>query len=96
MPRPRLTVPDIEDFVPDTHRYPFAPLEALLPPRPPFGPRPGEDYWKTVLKVTTGHVSAFRKRGLNWQQADDLAIRIGLHPSLIWPDWFERGLFGGE
>lgn len=27
-----------------------------------------------------------------WWRADALAIRIGTHPSAIWPDWWQKAL----
>lgn len=29
----------------------------------------------------------WRRNGITTQQADQLAVRIGSHPALIWPDW---------
>jgi lambda repressor-like predicted transcriptional regulator len=30
------------------------------------------------------------RRWLPWPLADTLAIALGTHPSLLWPDWFGR------
>lgn len=39
------------------------------------------------LGVTHDVVQQYRKRGLSWVQADELACRVGLHPVLVWPQW---------
>lgn len=48
-----------------------------------------------ALGVSRGVVRAWRY-GRNymipWWRADRLAIRIGTHPSAIWPDWWQKAM----
>jgi hypothetical protein len=30
----------------------------------------------------------YRRHGLTERQADELAVRVGLHPGNVWRDWF--------
>jgi hypothetical protein len=41
------------------------------------------------LGTTHGQVSKWRQRGLPPGPADRVAVAIGLHPALVWPDWLE-------
>jgi hypothetical protein len=84
--------------VPDRHHYPFANLEALLPEAPSgVGDYvAGRHYWQDTLGVFPQQVTKWRSRGLSWRTADKLACHIGIHPGLIWPDWFERGFMDGR
>jgi hypothetical protein len=42
-----------------------------------------------VLDVNRQRVHRWTKTGLTANQADAVAIVFGLHPCLIWPNWFE-------
>ncbi len=42
-----------------------------------------------ALGVELATVRAAVHRGLSEYHADRWAIRLGFHPSLIWPDWFD-------
>jgi hypothetical protein len=42
-----------------------------------------------ALGVSVRTVHHWRVRGLNEQQADHIACRLGYHPSLIWPEWWD-------
>jgi|GEM_PF-5269812 len=39
-----------------------------------------------ALNVNTRNVQRWRHRGIQWWTADRLAVHLGTHPSLIWPD----------
>lgn len=44
-----------------------------------------------ALGVHSRQVYRWRAGGLSWQKADELAVRIGLHPFDVWGrDWWER------
>lgn len=59
------------------HRYPLHELEALIG-------------WPTAYELaeevdaTVAAVNAWKIRGLSHRQADELAIRFGWHPALVW------------
>jgi hypothetical protein len=40
--------------------------------------------------VSKAAVSKWRERGLSCVQADELAVRLGLHPCELWPDWLDE------
>jgi hypothetical protein len=42
-----------------------------------------------VLDVNRQRVHRWTRTGLTANQADAIAIMFGLHPCLIWPNWFE-------
>lgn len=58
-------------------RYDFAPLDELLVNRD----------ISRALKISSGYLAQYRSEGLSTLQADRFAIRLGLHPSEIWPSW---------
>ena len=39
------------------------------------------------LRVAPNTVYRWQRNKLMWQSADDAAIRLGVHPCAIWPDW---------
>lgn len=41
------------------------------------------------LHVDRQTVYRWRKDGLSIYQADMVAVRLGLHPILIWPEWLD-------
>lgn len=41
-----------------------------------------------VLRVSTRQVCRFLHEGLDDVQADRAAIAIGLHPGIVWPEWW--------
>lgn len=41
------------------------------------------------LGVCESQPSKWQRRGLTTAAADRAAIRLGLHPSLLWPEWWE-------
>jgi hypothetical protein len=45
-----------------------------------------------VLDIPFTRIAAHRKRGLSVALADELAVRANLHPSLVWPSWFDDAL----
>ncbi len=61
--------------------YPFEPLERLL------GVRDHQEE-ASRLGVTRRQLYRFLDEGLTERFADHLAVRLGLHPALIWPEWF--------
>jgi lambda repressor-like predicted transcriptional regulator len=40
------------------------------------------------LGVSVRSLYRWMKDGLSWQRADEVAVRLGVHPANIWPDWF--------
>ena len=59
-------------------RYPFAVLEEYL----------GDRDVARALKISGRYLDRARSEGLSVEQADRYAIRLGLHPSCLWPSWF--------
>ena len=49
-----------------------------------------------VLGVKPSTIERWRSSvcNLEFQRADEMAIRIGLHPCEIWDNWFEEALCG--
>lgn len=76
-----------------TRRFPFAPLEPLIEAR--WAPSPNV---QTISIVGKAHsvlgfdrnlIYRWIKDGLSIDAADRVAVQLGLHPSVIWPDWFQ-------
>lgn len=42
-----------------------------------------------VLGVNRRSVARWRRGGMPEPTADRAAVELGLHPSLVWPDWWE-------
>ena len=42
-----------------------------------------------VLDVTRRRVLTWRARGVSFYDADEIAVRLGQHPSALWPDWWQ-------
>lgn len=61
--------------------WPWAPLEAVLGGSASMISR--------QLGTSARAVYAWRRKGLRDDQADELAIRVGLHPGQVWADWFD-------
>lgn len=82
-------------------RLPFEPLEAYAEQR--FGGRVvasdrdcatwTEASALVVLAEVVGvgrtAVWKWRHNGLSVEQADRIAVRLGLHPSCLWPEWYK-------
>lgn len=65
-------------------RYPLHELEALLG-------WPIHADMAEACGVTPVAVAGWRRRGLSWPQADELACRFGYHPAEVWgADWAEH------
>lgn len=45
-----------------------------------------------LLDVDQSQIYVWKREGLRWVVADELAIRAGFHPSEIWPEWVPDGL----
>ena len=80
-------------------RLPFGPLEDYANTRfavdehgdtGGFGPLPPLTGRRLAeaLGVSPNTVITARRGGLSWQYADTLAVRLGLHPCALWPEWF--------
>lgn len=39
--------------------------------------------------VNASAVTRWKERGLSLAQADDIAVRLGLHPMEVWPDFYD-------
>jgi len=63
---------------PNDRRYPVAPLLAVLAER-----ADGD-------RILTQHHRCAAAGGLTELTADRLAVRLGLHPAVIWPEWFSH------
>ena len=77
---PASTVPPVERGEP----RPFA-LEALERAIGPLSTRA----MAQVLRASVSTVQSLRSTGLTVWQADRAACRFGLHPSEVWPDWWD-------
>lgn len=63
-------------------RLPLGPLERLVKPR-------NDDELALALGASRRSVTRWRQRGIDWWIADVLATAIGLHPSWVWPQWWD-------
>ncbi len=69
-------------LVPTEERYPLQPLLAALG-------------CQTINQARHRHglqLWEYAERGLTEDHADRLAIRLGLHPAMVWPTWIDNGL----
>lgn len=66
-------------------RWPLSPLVAVVG---------GDTDVEIAARLGTDRVAIarWRARGIPEYTADKLAVRHGVHPSHIWPDWFDRAL----
>lgn len=64
-------------------RYPFAPLAALC--------EPGRSLAKWI-DTTPERIATAEACGLPFDLADRWAVRVGRHPSEVWPSWFDDAL----
>lgn len=78
-------------------RYPLEPLEGLaqLVADEPDSIRGGQAsggftraMLARMLDVDPTYISRWRRAGLTWATADEVAIRLGLHPGEVWPEWW--------
>ena len=58
-------------------KLPFGPLDVVLGEQ-------SERATAALLGVAPRTVTRWRLDGLTWAQADELAVRIGLHPLEVW------------
>lgn len=67
--------------------FPAAPLYAFVPPG---NQSHGHNNvaLAAALDLPIKTVRQWQFRGLCTLHADQVAVRLGLHPSIIWPDWF--------
>ena len=42
-----------------------------------------------ITGMSRSTLYGYRRHGLSVWQADDIAVNLGVHPSAIWPDWYE-------
>lgn len=61
-----------------------------------FPPHATAEVIAEVLGVRPATIERWRCSvcNLEFQRADEMAIRIGLHPCEIWDNWFEEALCG--
>jgi hypothetical protein len=56
----------------------------------------GEPSWvgrlALALGVNRGEVHRWMRNGVTTVTADKLAVRLGLHPALVWPEWADSAL----
>lgn len=81
---PRCTI-DHRPRCPDTRTWPIAPLLDVLSAAQRVN-------LPDALGVSAGFLSQIEGGGLPDRTADRVAIRLGLHPCMIWPDWFDAAL----
>ena len=76
--------------------WPFGPVDDELGPRCPR--RWGNGVWcgavhdkvrAARLGVGPKQLYRWRENGLTWVAADRVAIRLGVHPVLLWPEWVD-------
>ncbi len=67
-------------------RFPFAPLQALVQRR--YGMDVSPAFVAEVFDVSTRTLIRWKQNGLMFQSADRAAVAVGLHPSLVWPEWW--------
>ena len=72
-----------------TRNGPTWPLAPLLDQ---FVPYAGVSALADRLSVNPCRLIELAEVGLTDDMADRWAVRLGLHPSLVWPDWFDAGL----
>jgi lambda repressor-like predicted transcriptional regulator len=76
--------------------FPFQPVFDLLSPDNTLRKRTGDRFDGVVpraasrLGVDRRYVYRWLQRGLDADQALAVATMLDLHPSFIWPDWFEK------
>lgn len=76
-------------------RYDFTPLERLIVAA--VGPRLTNDNQRQSasrivadeLGTTLHQVYRWRRYGVDRDQADEFAVKIGLHPAEVWPEWVD-------
>ena len=66
-------------------RLPFAPIEEFVQPTP----ESATAELALRLDATRSAVHRWRKFGIPVFSADKAAIALGVHPCLIWPEWFD-------
>lgn len=69
-------------LIPTEDRYPLQPLLDALG-------------YLTINQARDRHglqLWEYRDRGLTEHVADRLAVRVGLHPAMVWPSWVDDGL----
>ncbi len=73
------------------HRFSFDPLYRYVCSRVD-DPNPSLVTVATVCHVAKRTIIRWQTAGLTITAADNAAVAIGVHPSLIWPDWWSAGL----
>jgi len=68
-------------------RFAFDPLYRVLVAM--RGEELSETQVSEIVGVTNRTVSRWKVQGLLFHSADRAAVAAGLHPSLIWPDWWD-------
>lgn len=47
--------------------------------------------WARFCDVDTTQIYRWRTNGIPEKQADRIAVKcLGIHPALIWPEWFDK------
>ena len=78
-------------------RYPFAPIDEWLPTAPKCNRWDGDSVSLAErLGINDGVLSRLRRSGLTMEQADRFALRLGTHPSRLWPSWCADALQPGS
>jgi hypothetical protein len=60
----------------------------------PFGIDTEASTLAEIFSVNRGTIVRWRNQGVmfNWSMADEMAIRVGFHPSEIWTNWYDEAL----
>ena len=86
-----LTIPSSRQSV--LHPFPFDPVfDLCLAGRSTVEIEDRVGLTAKVLDVDRGRVYRWLRSGLSIDQADVIAIMFGLHPCLVWSDWFTHAL----
>lgn len=67
-------------------RFPFAPLNLIVTRR--YGADVSPHTVAEVFDVSARTLLRWKQNGLMFQSADRAAVAVGLHPSLVWPEWW--------
>lgn len=79
----------------DLNRYPFQPVDELFYAddrlRDPSSDLVrGDEQLAQAIGVTRRTIYRWRVTGLQWWQADTVAVRLGRHVADLWPEWYSQ------
>jgi len=68
-------------------KFSFAPLERQVVAM--YEKPLSDEALAVALRVNSRTVARWRRCGLLFQAADKAAVTVGLHPSLVWSEWWD-------